>query len=94
MIGYWVDSNPVKTDNDKVLATIYKKDKKAMIAIASWATDDAKVKLHIDWKALGIDPAKATITAPEIKGFQAARKFGADEDILVSKGKGWLLVVQ
>jgi hypothetical protein len=94
MVGYWVDSNPVKTDNDKVLATIYKKDKKAMIAIASWATDDAKVKLHIDWKALGIDPAKATITAPEIKGFQAARKFGADEDILVSKGKGWLLVVQ
>ncbi|WCT11431.1 glycoside hydrolase domain-containing protein [Mucilaginibacter jinjuensis] len=94
MIGYWVDSNPVKTSDNKVLATVYKKNNKAMISIASWASDDIKVKLQIDWKALGIDPAKAIITAPEIKNFQPAVKFGVNDEIPVSKGKGWLLIVQ
>lgn len=94
MIGYWVDSNPIKTTDNKVLATVYKKDNKAMISIASWAVDDTKVKLIIDWKALGIDPTKATITAPEIKNFQPAAKYSVNDEIPVSKGKGWLLIVQ
>lgn len=94
MIGYWVDNNPVKTDNAKVLATVYKKQGKAMVAIASWADDDTKVKLTIDWKALGIDPAKATITAAEIKNFQPAAKFALTDEIPVAKGKGWLLVLE
>ncbi|MES2276278.1 MAG: glycoside hydrolase domain-containing protein [Bacteroidota bacterium] len=94
MIGYWVDNNPVKTNNDKVLATVYKKQGKAMIAIASWADSDAPVKLKIDWKALGIDPAKATITAPAIQNFQQGKKFAIGDEIIVPKGKGWILVVQ
>jgi hypothetical protein len=94
MIGYWVDSNPVKTNNDKVLATVYKKNGKAMVSIASWAADDAKIKLSIDWKALGIDPAKATITAPSINNFQPAAKFADGDEIPVNKGKGWLLILQ
>ena len=63
MVGYWVDDNPVKTDNDKVLATIYKKKGKTLVSIASWANDDVNVQLKIDWKKLGIDPLKATISA-------------------------------
>ncbi|MES2378304.1 MAG: glycoside hydrolase domain-containing protein [Bacteroidota bacterium] len=94
MIGYWVDSNPVKTNNDKVIATIYKKQGKAMIAIASWADGDTSIKLNIDWKALGIDPAKASITAPEINNFQPAKKFTVGQDIPVKKGQGWLLVLK
>ena len=94
MIGYWVDNNPVKTSDPKVLATVYKKAGKAMIAIASWADADANVKLTIDWKALGIDPAKATITAPAIKNFQEAKGFAVGDEIPVVKGKGWLLVIQ
>jgi hypothetical protein len=94
MIGYWVDNNPVKTSDSKVLATVYKKDNKAMISIASWAADDTKVKLIIDWKALGIDPAKSTITAAEITNFQPAAKFAINDEIQVAKGKGWLLIVQ
>jgi hypothetical protein len=94
MIGYWVDTNPVKTNNDKVLATVYRKAGKAMIAIASWADNDTAIKLNIDWKALGIDPAKASITAPGITNFQPATKFAVGSDINVPKGKGWLLVIQ
>ncbi|HZY39043.1 MAG TPA: glycoside hydrolase domain-containing protein [Mucilaginibacter sp.] len=94
MIGYWVDANPVKTDNEKVLATIYKKKGTALVSIASWAENDTEIVLKIDWKKLGIDPSKATITAPEIKNFQPAKTFGLNEKIPVEKGKGWLLIVK
>ncbi len=94
MIGYWVDANPVKTDNEKVLATIFKKKGKVLIAIASWANEDAYVQLKIDWKKLGIDPSKATITAPEVKNFQSKKSFKIIEKIPVEKGKGWLLILK
>jgi len=94
MIGYWVENNPVKTNNPDVLATIYKKDKSALVSVASWAKDDVKIKLLIDWNALGIDPAKATITAPAIKNFQNGESFQPGQDIPVEKAKGWLLVIR
>ena len=93
MIGYWVKNSPVKTGESDVLATVYKKGKKAMVAVASWAGEDKNIKLSIDWKALQIDPAKATITAPAIKNFQPERSFSATESIPVEKGKGWLLII-
>ena len=94
MIGYWSENCPVKTSNDKVLATVYKKNGTALISIASWADDDVKVKLTIDWKKLGINPAKATITAPEINNFQPAQIFSAKDELPVTKGKGWLLIIK
>ncbi|MDB5278197.1 MAG: hypothetical protein JWR61_3152 [Ferruginibacter sp.] len=94
MIGYWSDNCPVKTSNDKVLATAYTKKGNALISIASWAAADTAVHLLIDWKKLGMDPAKTTITAPEIKNFQPAKTFDASEMIPVVKNKGWLLVLK
>ena len=94
MIGYWVDDNPVKTDHDKVLATVYKKDGAALVSIASWDDNDVDIQLNIDWKKLGIDPAKATITAPAIKNFQPAKTFGLNDKIRVEKAKGWLLIIK
>jgi hypothetical protein len=94
MIGYWVENCPVKTSNPEVLATVYKKDKSALVSIASWAADDTTVRLQIDWKALGIDPVKAIITAPEARNFQPATTFQVGQDINVPKGKGWLLVIK
>ena len=93
MIGYWVENNPVKTNNPDVLATIYKKPGKVLVSIASWATDDVNVKLTINWKALGIDPAKATITAPAVNNFQQAASFKDGDEIKVEKGKGWLIII-
>lgn len=94
MIGYWVDDNPVKTDHDKVLATIYKKDGAVLVSIASWEDTDTEIQLKIDWKKLGIDPSKATITAPEIRTFQPAKTFGLNDKIPVEKAKGWLLIIK
>jgi hypothetical protein len=50
--------------------------------------------LSIDWKALGINPAAATILAPEVRDFQPAAVFNPDDPIPVQKGKGWLLIIQ
>jgi hypothetical protein len=94
MIGYWVDNNPVKTTNAKVLATVYKKQGAALVSIASWADDNTDIQLKIDWNSLGIDPLHATITAPEIKNFQTAKTFAADDKITIEKNKGWLLIIK
>ncbi|MBB6274725.1 hypothetical protein HDF26_005207 [Pedobacter cryoconitis] len=94
MIGYWVKNNPVKIAQHDILATVYLKDKKALVAIASWAKEDTKIKLVIDWKNLGIDPKKASLTAPAIQNFQTARIFSADEEIPVKKGQGFMLIIE
>jgi hypothetical protein len=91
MIGYWSPNCPVKTNNSKVLATVYKNNGKLLIAIASWTMEDANVQLQIDWNKLGVAPAASKIVAPAIKGFQEAKTFDLNESIPVSKGKGWLL---
>jgi hypothetical protein len=94
MIGYWSDNCPVKTDNSKVPATIYKKNGTALVAIASWADSATVIHLSIDWKSLGMDPSTATITAKEITNFQTEQKFKPNDAIPVQKNKGWLLIIK
>ena len=94
MLGYWVPYCPVKTDRADVKATVYQRENKAMVSIASWAEKKVDVKLEIDWEALGIDPNEATISAPAVKDFQDQVSFKVGEDIPLEPGKGWLLVIQ
>lgn len=94
LIGYWSENCPVKTDNPNVLATVYQKDGKAMVALASFANTEANVKLIIDWQKLGVDANKAKITAKAIQNFQPKRSFNISETIPVEKAKGWLLVIE
>jgi hypothetical protein len=93
MIGYWSSNCPVKTDNAEVLATVYKKNKKALISVASWAEENTNVHLQIDWQRLGMNPAKATVHAPFIKNFQEEKTFNINDAIPVEKNKGWLLEI-
>jgi hypothetical protein len=93
MLGYWVPQNPVKTGRDDVLATVYQGGHRAIVAVGSWAAGDVTLNLTIDWKALGIDPSRARITAPAIPNFQNETHFAPEETIPVTAGKGWLLVV-
>jgi len=51
------------------------------------------VKLSFDWKALGINPEKAKLTAPGIDQFQGAASFMPDDEIPVEPTKGWLLIL-
>jgi hypothetical protein len=94
MIGFWVPANPVKTGREDVLATTFVRDGRTMIAVATWAKDPVEVKLAIDWKAIGLDSSKVTITAPAIAGFQEARTFAPGAAIPMEPGKGWILVVR
>jgi hypothetical protein len=94
MIGYWVENNPVKTNNPAVPATIYRKNGAVLVSIASWAKEDTTIKLNIDWKALGIDSAKAVITAPDIRNFQKGQVFDKNAEIPVAKNKGWMLIIR
>lgn len=94
MVGYWVSSNPVKTNKKDILATTYIKDGKAMIAIASWAKKDCEVKLDIDWKKLGLNAQTAKLYAPEIPQFQPAADFDPNKPIQIPEGKGYLLILE
>jgi len=94
MIGYWEKACPVRTNNKDVLATVYKRKGRALIALASWAPTRVGVKLLIDWKALGIDSSKARLSAPVSSGFQPSADFALDETIPVEPGKGWMLILK
>jgi hypothetical protein len=52
------------------------------------------VRLRIDWRALGLDPPRAKLTAPPIAFFQTPARFAPDQPIPVEAGKGWLLVLE
>jgi hypothetical protein len=92
MIGYWDPANPVKSGNDQVPVTIYRKPGKVLIALASWSGKEEQVKLAIDWRALGLNPV--TLSAPAIAGFQPATTFAADTTVSVAPGKGWLIILR
>lgn len=93
MIGYWVEKNPVKTDNPEVLATVYKRHDRILVAVASWAASDVTIKLAVDWKSLGLKPT-STAEAPAIPDFQDHQQIGLTEGILIPKGKGMLLIIK
>lgn len=93
MIGYWVPSSPVKTNNPNVLATVYQREGKTMVALASWAKEPVSVKLTIDWRALGLDAATAKIGAPAIQDVQPVMSMKVGDDITIAPGKGWLIVL-
>jgi hypothetical protein len=95
MIGFWDNACPVKTGNPQVPATVYRKPGKCLIALANWGKTDATVRLNLDWKALGLDPARVTLRAPEIgPQVQAAQTFAAGDELKVPPGKGWLLIAE
>jgi hypothetical protein len=94
MIGYWEPDCPVRTNNGNVLATAYVRQGKTLVAVASWAKQPVECRLTIDWKALGLDPAKVTLTAPEIKDYQPARSFALTDAIPIAPGRGWLLLLE
>ena len=92
--GWWSGRDPVTTSNASVLASTWTKPGSAMISLGSWEERDTPVTLTIDWKALGMDPARAWIRAPEIRDFQTAGRWRGWESITVPTKKGLLLIVE
>jgi hypothetical protein len=93
MHGYWERDPPVTTDQKDVLATVYIKDGKTLVAIGSWNDKPVNAKLKIDWERLGLDPSGVIITAPEIKSYQRERTFKAGEPIPVDALGDCILII-
>ena len=91
-MGYWDDNNPVKISNKDILASVYRKKDKIMIAIGSWAKIDQPVSLDIDWGKIGMDPKKVKIEIPNIDGLQTAGN--ADiKNLIVPASLGLILII-
>ncbi|HUH47178.1 MAG TPA: glycoside hydrolase domain-containing protein, partial [Arenibacter sp.] len=94
MIGYWEKSAPLTVNRDDIKATIYTKEGKALISIASWAPEKVDIELKIDLKALGLQNKKVKLYAPEIPAFQEKRTFEITDKIPMLPTKGWLLYLE
>ncbi len=92
MIGYWDPECPVHTNNEDIKATVYLRKGFAIVALASWAPEEVKAALDIDWKKFGLDPEKAVIEALPIKNFQEAGTYDPGS-VPIPPGKGLLLIV-
>lgn len=94
MIGYWSPSVPVKTGRADVLATVYQRQGRSLVAVASWAPGPVTVHLDVDWKAMGLDATKARFDVPDVRGLQQARTLALGDGIELEPGKGILLIVK
>ena len=99
MVGYWDPDCPVTTSDPEVKATAYIKDGTTLVSIGNFSSKDKTIRLTIDWKALGIDPAKASVTAPAIENFQEERSFAplrmtGIENLSVKAKEGWILLIK
>ena len=93
-IGYWNPKCSVQTGRGDIMATVYKKHGKSLICLASWAPEDVKLNLAVDWNSLGLDPSKTTLKAPEIENIQAARSFRVGDRLPIKKAQGLILVAE
>jgi len=93
MFGYWSPACPVKTGRKDVLATIYRREGKSLVCLASWAKEGVECKLAIDWAALGLDSTKAKLYAPEIDGLQCEDLFKPTDAVPVEPRGGWMFIL-
>ncbi|MGL4739013.1 MAG: glycoside hydrolase domain-containing protein [Cellulosilyticaceae bacterium] len=93
MYGYWSKECPVKTNDQQILATAYVKDHQAMIVLASWAEQKQEVKVEIDWKRIGLEKEKATISLPYIRGIQEEKQLDNLDQVKVSPKKGIFMII-
>jgi len=94
MIGYWVPTCPVKPDHPSVRATVYRRNKRALIAMANWSDKPVQCRLTIDFAALGIDPAKARIRVGVIEGMQGEAVYKADDAVPIAGSQGLQVILE
>lgn len=93
LLGYWSPQCPVRTDRAGVLATVFRRPGRSLVCLASWEREPVECSLAVDWQALGLDPGRALLFAPDIEGLQAEDLFRPGERIPVEPGGGWILWV-
>ena len=92
-LPFFLGNAPVQVDHPNVLASVYRREGRSFIALGSWAEAETEVRLSIDWQALGLDPARATLYAPPIAGMQPEQRWNPRDPIAVQPRRGWFLVL-
>lgn len=92
-LPFFINNCPVRTGHANVLASVYRKKGRSFVALSSWADTATDIGLNIDWKALGLDSARAVLYAPSIQGMQPEQRWKPGELIQVAPKRGWFLVL-
>ena len=83
--------------SEQVRVTSYVRHGNAtLLAVASWATTNLTVSMHVDLSALGIGTSGARAVAPAMDGVQPQATFsvvGGKLTLPVEAAGGWLLVI-
>lgn len=91
MLGYWHSENPVKTDNENVLATVYLKENKALICLYNFSDKREGFSIKIDNKLMGFYPA----SSKEVKFNRSRQKaFDTNKTVTLGKRKGIIIKVE
>ncbi len=94
MVGYWDRNCPVRTDNPKIIASVFKGSDNLIMAVANWSDKDQACRLVIDWKALGTDSGASVLEIPFIEGFQESGTVAPGVPVMIEGGKGRLIVLK
>jgi hypothetical protein len=65
----------------------------AVVAVATWCPAEVNATLAVDWAALGLDAATATVTLPAIAGVQDAATLPSAEGPFAIAPNGGLLML-
>lgn len=92
MYGYWHSKSPIKTDNEKVVATCYVKSDKVLVSIFNFADSKASFKLIVENELLGYRVKNSAIK-PNIKQIQGKGSVDINRIKLAGK-KGIILILE
>lgn len=91
MLGYWNGKNPILTDNENVLTTVYLKKDCALLSVYNFSNKKENFNFNINKELLGFDISKVQ----KIKfGSNIKRKYDIFEKHSLSKREGMLLLIK
>ncbi|MFQ5705054.1 MAG: glycoside hydrolase domain-containing protein [Gemmatimonadales bacterium] len=96
MLGYWLDSAPVKTNHPRILATTYVRPDGLLIALASWSPKDETVSLTVDPSTLGVAAGAVSglrAYAPAVEGLQDAAEVDLSQ-VQIPANRGLFVLVR
>lgn len=93
-IGYWSESCPVTTGYRNAPASVYQKNDRVMVALASWYDVNKELWLNVDWETIGMKRDEVIYHAPYVENFQEEKTFSPWERIHLDAGKGMVLFIE
>lgn len=91
MLGYWHSECPIKTSKSNVLATVYKRDGKALICVYNFSNKGERFEFDVDKNKLGFEISKAE----KIKlGSNYRAKKDINKQFYLPGRKGMMLLIE